>query len=192
MKFYTYAHYTEDTNEIFYIGKGSVNKQAAYRRAFSKQGRNRYWVNKVKKHGGHKVVILAHWGTEKEAFEHETFLIGCFSNLTNMTVGGEGVAGRVHSQQEKEKRANSLRGKKRTVETLQRMSKAQKINQVALDTLKQEREKTKKKVLCVDTGQVFSSLSEAGLVTAIPFQNISKACLGKRPKAGGYRWEYIA
>jgi hypothetical protein len=81
---------------------------------------------------------------------------------------------------------------KRCTETLKKMSEAQKVNQVALDKLKQERDKRKKKVHCMDTGEVFNSLSEAGLVKAIPFQNISKACLGKRPKAGGYRWEYIA
>jgi hypothetical protein len=192
MKFYTYAHYTKDTNEIFYIGKGSVNKQTVYRRALAKNGRNCYWNNKVKKHGGYKVEILAHWETEEEAFDHEKLLISCFKNLTNLTTGGDGCSGRVQSQEEKNKRAESLRGKKRTEKALENMSKAQKRNKVALDTLKQEREKTKKKVLCIDTGQVFNSLSEAGLVTSIPFQNISKACLGKRPSAGGYRWEYTA
>ena len=192
MKFYTYAHYTADTNEVFYIGKGTVHKQSTYHRAFSTQRRNPYWVNKVNKHGGYKVVILAHWAVEEEAFEHEKMLIGCFNKLTNLTVGGEGQAGRVQSQQEKDKRANSIRGKKRSAETLKKMSEAQKINQVALDKLKQERDKRKKKVHCMDTGEMFNSLSEAGLVKAIPFQNISKACLGKRPKAGGYRWEYIA
>lgn len=191
MKYYTYAHYTADTKELFYIGKGSVHKQRKFHRAYAKTGRNKYWQNKVNKHKGFIVEILALWDKEEEAFEHEKLLISCFTGLTNLTYGGEGQVGRVQTEEEKIKRANSNRGQKRTKETLQRMSEAQKVNFKAKAVLDEHREKQKKRVLCVETGKVYGSLLEAGKETQIPFQNISKACLKKRKKAGGFSWEYL-
>lgn len=36
----------------------------------------------------------------------------------------------------------------------------------------------------------FNSMHEANRVTGIAWQNISKVCLGLRPRAGGYRWKH--
>lgn len=189
--YYTYAHFTKDTNKLFYIGKGTFYKQGDFKRAHAKIGRNSYWQNKVKKHGGFTVEILACWKTEQEAFCHEEFLISTFKDkIVNLTAGGEGNSGRKQSQEEKDKRAASLRGKKRTKQTLQNMSEAQKKNKVALEMLEKAREAQKKKILCVDTGVIYNSLTDAGKQTGIAFQNISKACKKQRPQAGGYRWEF--
>lgn len=48
-----------------------------------------------------------------------------------------------------------------------------------------------RKVLCVETNEIFSSLSEAERQTKISHENISKVCRGKRKTAGGYHWKYI-
>lgn len=192
MIYYTYAHFTKDTNKLFYIGKGTFSKQGDFKRAHAKTGRNSYWQNKVKKHGGFTVEILARWETEQEAFCHEEFLISVFKDkLVNLTFGGEGNYGRKQSQEEKDKRAASIRGQKRTEQTLQNMSEAQKKNKVALEKLAQAREAQKKKILCVETGVVYNSLTDASKQTGVVFQNISKACKKQRPRAGGYRWEFI-
>lgn len=45
--------------------------------------------------------------------------------------------------------------------------------------------KRSKEILCVTTGIKYGSLSEASEKLGIPFQNISKVCNGKRPKAHG-------
>ena len=192
MKYYTYAHYTEDTNELFYIGKGTQGKDNSFKRAFCSWRRNYLWDSVIKKHGGFTCEILATWETEKEAFDHEVLLISLFDKkLVNLTTGGEGVSGRVHSEEEKAKRAASLRGLKRTPLALQRMSAAQKKNKVACATLAACREIQKKQILCVDTGVIFNSLSEASEKMKVCFQNISKVCKKQRPRAGGYRWEFI-
>lgn len=48
-----------------------------------------------------------------------------------------------------------------------------------------------KEILCVTTGMVYGSLSEASRDLNIPFQNISKVCLGKRHTAHGLSFKYI-
>ena len=100
MSFYTYMHTRKDSNQPFYIGKGSGS------RAFWAHGRNNHWSNIAKKHG-FDVTILANWESEKDAFEHEKFLISCFkdtgANLVNLTDGGDGPAGQKFSDEQKEK-----------------------------------------------------------------------------------------
>ncbi len=94
----TYAHYKPD-GSIFYIGKGSE------KRAHSSKGRNIIWNRIVKKHGGFKVQILAKWGIEQEAFDHEILLIDTFRELgfklANISKGGLGSTGFRHTNEHK-------------------------------------------------------------------------------------------
>lgn len=89
MLYYTYLHKRNDTNAVFYIGKGS-GKRAWHKR------RNKFW-HSVADTRGFTVEICAYWPTEKEAYDHETFLIACFKDLNaklvNQTDGGEGTSG---------------------------------------------------------------------------------------------------
>lgn len=48
-----------------------------------------------------------------------------------------------------------------------------------------------KKVLCIETGEVFPSTVEASRKTGIHFSNISNVCNGKRKSASGYHWRYV-
>lgn len=48
-----------------------------------------------------------------------------------------------------------------------------------------------KKVLCVETGEIFESISDAYRKTGVCFQNISKVCLGKLNTTGGYHWSFV-
>ena len=142
--FYTYAHTRNDTDKIFYIGKGK-NKQA-----WRKDSRNKYWQRIVKKHG-YDVEILANWDTEQEAFDHEVLLISCFKDmgyeLANLTDGGEGMSnpsaetraklsesrkgsknpffGKTHSDEVKAKMSKNRHGKKHSIETKFKMSMLQ-------------------------------------------------------------------
>ena len=51
--------------------------------------------------------------------------------------------------------------------------------------------KPSKKVLCVETGEIFESTKDAERKTGIDFSNISRTCNGKRKTAGGFHWRYI-
>lgn len=48
-----------------------------------------------------------------------------------------------------------------------------------------------KRVLCVETGVIYSSTREAARQTGIDQSSISKACRGIQKTAGGYHWKYI-
>jgi hypothetical protein len=89
-KYYTYIHYKADTLEPFYIGKGKKNRHKV------KSDRNNYWNNVVAKHG-FVSEILSVFNDEKNALEHEKFLIATFRSLgyklVNLTDGGEGTSG---------------------------------------------------------------------------------------------------
>jgi len=47
-----------------------------------------------------------------------------------------------------------------------------------------------KRVRCIDTGQIFSSINEAGKEKGVLPTHISSVCRGNRKKTGGLRWEY--
>lgn len=87
---YVYCHFRNDTNTVFYVGKGQK------RRAYSAQRRNPYWYNIVNKAQGFRVEIVAHNLTEKEALNYERVLISALreqypDTLCNLTDGGDGV-----------------------------------------------------------------------------------------------------
>ena len=48
-----------------------------------------------------------------------------------------------------------------------------------------------KKVLCVEAGEIFESISDAERKTGISKGNISQVCRGKRKTAGGFHWRYV-
>ena len=54
-----------------------------------------------------------------------------------------------------------------------------------------QRQGAKKKVLNIDTGEVFDSIRDAARKYDICEQNIYRVCKNKSKTAGGYRWKYL-
>lgn len=116
-KFYVYGHFTKDSDELFYIGKGKDNRAYEFI-----NGRSIWWTNIVNKHGI-TVKLLYENLTELDALNLEKQLItnygrrdlgtGC---LINMTDGGEGSTGRLLSQKSRIKMSVAKKGKKLTEE----------------------------------------------------------------------------
>lgn len=48
-----------------------------------------------------------------------------------------------------------------------------------------------KKIKCVETGKIYSSLKEAKEETGLYSSSISMACKGHQKTAGGYHWQYV-
>jgi hypothetical protein len=125
--YYTYAHFTLDTDKLFYIGKGKVSKgnTQRYKQTFN---RNRWWHNKVNKHG-FKYEVLCQFKTEEEALEHEKFLIKTFKDLNyelvNLTNGGEGSSGRQVSVETREKLSKAHSGRKQNLTPEEKAKRAE-------------------------------------------------------------------
>lgn len=137
MNYYVYEYLREDGSP-YYIGKGKAQ------RAFTQQGHT------VPLPPKDRIRFIQRNLTDEQARTLETELIAKYGRkdigtgiLRNMTDGGEGSAGRIatedmrqkisesllgskQSEETKRKRAESLRGQKRTEEQKQRQSKAAK------------------------------------------------------------------
>lgn len=88
--FYVYLHRRNDTNKVFYVGKGKGS------RAWHTKGRNPYWNNVANKHGC-SVEVLFGGLSEDEAYQTEIDVINELrymgEPLVNMNKGGDGNKG---------------------------------------------------------------------------------------------------
>lgn len=192
--FYTYAHYTADTNEIFYIGKGQKNRYKA------KDSRNVWWERKAKKHG-FVAKILAYWETEEDAYSHEELLLSCFRDmgvqLTNVSSGGGVNSGWKHTEEFKQKIADVHRGKKKNPESIEKTRQAnlgrfrtEEERKKISDKLKGTYYREYKKVTCITTGVSYSSIKEAAASTGAHKSGIVNCCKGKIKKTKGLVFKY--
>lgn len=122
-QFYTYIHTKPNTQDVFYVGKGSKN------RAWDFVRRNQKWKNIFNKHGV-KVIICAHWDTNEEALEHEAFLVSCMKDLgfdlANLADGGAGPIGYKFTEEQRKAHSLALTGRTQSEQTKKKISEAQK------------------------------------------------------------------
>lgn len=122
--------------------------------------------------------------SNREVFWIETF--NTFYHGYNMTKGGEGVEGFIHSKESNEKNRLSHIGRTQSEKTCSLKSKSM----LASKNVK------RKSVVSIDNlnnKRVFESLSEAERFLNKPGSStlISRCCRGKTKKAYGFRWKYL-
>lgn len=142
-RFYVYEHRRNDTNQIFYVGKGSGNRLNSTRATH----RNIRWLRTTKKAGGFYATKIIDKVDEELAFFVEMERIDQLKrigfDLCNITNGGDGLAGfkhsqdsikkmsvkwkpgRVMSQKQRDSISNSMKSRIYSEETLRKMSEAQ-------------------------------------------------------------------
>lgn len=121
----------------------------------------------------------------------------------NQCYGGNNTMGYNHKDESRKKMSiskqgmydkekNHFYGKTHTEETRAKMRLAWKTKRVMTDEMKQKlRDKhPTKKVINLDTGEVFESINDACEKYNLQNTHISRVCRGKRKKTGGYRWMY--
>ena len=143
--FYVYAHYTVDTNKLFYIGKGK-NK-----RYLDKSQRNKYWKNVVDKHGFRAEILVKNL-EEPDAFIQEILAIKQFKPKCNIRKGGIGGFTKINS-------GNFKKGNKPWNTGIKRpdMSK----NQMGeKNHMYGKPSATRKRVVCHNDGNIFESLEQ--------------------------------
>lgn len=119
-QFYVYRWIRLDTNQPFYVGKGKGNRSEQ-----TKHGRNKYFRN-ILKVSGCEVEIMISNLTEAQAFVKEVEFITLYKSLgyceANLTNGGEGSSGRIHSAETRAKISAAHVGKILSAETRAKMS----------------------------------------------------------------------
>ena len=132
--------------------------------------RNIYWQRTVKKYGCN-VHILCYWETEKEAFEHEKFLIDCFRSinhpLVNLTNGGDGSGGYRWTSEQKAKINNSgsfnpMYGKLHTEETKKKIAYKAKGKTLTDEHKSKISQKLKNRKFSEEHKQKLSALNKGG------------------------------
>lgn len=213
-RFYVYVHRRKTDGRIFYVGKGN-----GYR-CSTTNGRNKYWHRVAKKHG---------WTWEKpyqnltESCAHmiEKMLIYALRHqLTNVTDGGEGVCGLVHTEETKRKMVANrkpgwiphLAGKKMPQETKDKLriahlgkrqspehaakSRVSKLGKSQPQSARDFISKLKSKPVISSNGEIFPSATEAARALSIRLGlscsqgNISMVANGLRENAYGLSWSY--
>ena len=177
MNYYVYLHIKATDNSPFYIGKGNG------RRCFSRQSRSDYWHNIVNKHGYH-VVIIEDNLTNEAAAELEMYWIKRIGRkdlnngpLINLTDGGEGTAKRTMS--EKNRKIISESNKKRKPSEVQK----EVIGLRYKGKFGKDHNRSKS-VVCIETGVVYGSMSEAERFNNLGAGSVSWSVKNRRPIYG--------
>lgn len=208
---YIYFHRKFFTGEIFYIGKGTTD------RAFHAYNRNIVWNRIVKKHKGFKIQIFKDNLTEREAFQLEIELISKYKPKANLTSGGEGSCGqwKRFSKERKleisKKKSLSMMGKNRGpkngmygirhTEEQKRLKSIQVSgkNHPQYGIHKSEEAKNKmrlakknimKKVICLETNQIFESIVATAKYFNIGKANLSHLLKGRTKSARGLHFKF--
>jgi hypothetical protein len=160
---YVYIHYRNDNNKPFYVGKGSWNENKKYKRYKYSYGRNPHWKNIVNK-VGYTIRIIENFLTEDEAFDRESYYINLigFEKLCNMTRGGEGIIGHKHTEETKKKCAlfgvkNGMFNKTHSDNVKKILSEKRK----GVNAFKDIEHPKAKKVINIETGEIYNSIREA-------------------------------
>lgn len=116
----------------------------------------------------------------------------------NLTSGGDhpkmSEETRKKISEAKKGEKNHIYGKHHSIETRKKMSAAHKGKRKSEEMRKKisgAHHPRARKVLCVETGEVFDCITIASKTKNLNYRNISNVCIGKRNKCGGYSWRYL-
>ena len=181
-------------NEKVYIGITGKSPFRRWRKDGSGYEKHCHLYRAILKYGWDNIKheILYENLTENEASEIERKLIMEYQSDNpehgyNKRSGGE----HYHFTEESRKKMSAAKvGRKLSDETKQRIRDIKKGHAVSAETRNKIGKANSKGVLCVETGMVFDSISDAEGECKV--YNIGNCCNGKRKSAGGYHWKFIS
>ena len=185
-RFYTYAYLRRDKTP-YYIGKGSG------KRIYSKKGRPCGTPKDTS-----RIIFLKQNLTEKEAFEHEAYMIAVFGRkdlgtgvLYNRTNGGEGSSGAIRPSELRRKISQTLKGRTFSEEHLKKLSISRKGRGVSEDTRRKISIANRGKTLSEETKRKMSESRKGTVFSEERKENIRKAKTGKPSSLKGKTYEEI-
>lgn len=201
-----------------YIGITSRNPEKRWNKGYG-YVRHKYIYNAIKKYGWNsfKHEILYTKLTKGQAEILEKSLIHFYKTKNkefgyNLTDGGEGVSGRItseetkrkisqahkgkhikghpHTEESKRKLSISHLGKKFTEEARYHMSLAQRGKKMKAHVIEILKTANSKAVICIETGKEYKSIKEASEKTGIADSSIGMCCNKKLLSAGKLHWKF--
>lgn len=195
-----YIHIRLDTDNIFYIGIGDSS------RPYQKHGRNNYWKNIINI-TEYEIKILSDNITWENAQEAEMELIKIYGrkdlnlgNLCNLTDGGEGIFGRVFTEETKKKISQGLKGNKNFLGKTHSEENRKKLSIFHSNKIMSEETKLKislskkgkstrnKKVINVDTKEVFESAKILAKILNTSYHTFIKKLNGERKNNTNFKY----
>lgn len=197
---YVYTHTRVDTNEVFYVGIGTVGKvkyisKISYKRAYQKYNRSNFWKKVVNK-TEYKVNIICESFNLKSIKEIEEQLIDFYGrkdlkqgNLVNLTNGGESNEGYIRSNETNKKHSNTLKGKKPSEACFKGLAVYNKnIPKEVLDKIKKSKEK---QIINIETNEIYESIGKLAEKLGIAHSTLSGYLLGKRKNNKFKNFKYL-
>ncbi len=139
-RYYVYFHYRHSDGEIFYVGKGCGSRITEY------SSRNVRWKRTAKKHGWNSFKFWENLPNEC-AYTIERIMIHLFKSngnrLVNLSNGGKGPEGIVHSEETRRSISEKNRGRKRHPDAIERTAAAHKGMKRSEETCKRIGERSK-------------------------------------------------
>lgn len=207
-----YCH-TNKSNNKKYIGITSQKPENRWKNGDGYKN-NKHFARAIKEYGwdGFLHEILYAGLTQSEAEHTEKQLISKFNCCDpglgyNIEKGGS--FGNKYTEETKAKISRALMGKPKTETHKKRLSESHKgkttpeyvkeklrlrmngANNPMYGRKRDISEYKTKKVLCVETGDVYISTTEASRITGVQQSDISKACNGKLKTAGKRHWQFV-
>ena len=208
MDYYVYIYWRLDTNEPFYVGKGHRRRWRVLNRKY-----NKHFMNIIN-NTPIAVTIEKENLTEDESFYWEEevirqlvfeygFSINIINNtsydnychLVNMTWGGDGSSGKNSYYDKTEEEMNEIKrkiseskkGKKRSEETIRRISKNHANMKGENNPMYGKKGKdapSSKTVICLTTNRIFLSAKSGGIFYDCDPSTIIKCCRGVKKSCG--------
>lgn len=206
-KWSVYKH-TSPSGKV-YIGITSTKPERRWKNGKGYK-QNPYFMCAIKKYGWDSIKheVLFTNLTKEEACGMEIDLIRKYDSTNrlygyNCSIGGDsGYNGVIASDESRKKRSKALMGHEVTEETRKKISEKHKGRKKSPEAIQNNRlaklgkhmgaeHHRSKRVLCVETGNIYNGTREAGRMTGIESKNISAVCNGRRNIAGGYHWVFV-
>ena len=200
-KYCVYIH-TNKINGKKYVGQTSRNPKYRWGKNGIGYKRNPRFYSAIKHYGwsNFEHEIVASNLTKKEADNFEILLIDKLDTMNqdkgyNLTKGGEGKTGYKHTEEQRKKQSESLKGK-----YVGEKNPNYGNHPIGSFKGKHHSEETKEKlakirnkpVVCIETGVIYVSSKEAARITGIGYENIKRVKNKPNNAAGGYHWiDYV-
>ncbi len=163
--------------------------------------------NAIRKYGWNefeKQIVVQSIDNKDNLVAAEIFFIDLFKtrfpNGYNMTSGGDGATGNIHSIESRKRQSIKMLGRKfinrkkpppHSQETRKKMSISRMGNKNGIKHWSDFANLNKKIIQCIETGQVFESLTACARLMNLASSNLGKHLLGKQKTFGGLTFKEV-